>query len=144
MKGLIGLIVILPLLAFAVWVLSKSVKLYRGRDWPKGWVGLFWISAVLGLAMGVWCCGFAEWEAMRFRRLPIPIEYLHPEDGWIPLEFPDYIRSLALFADFVLGVMMAMVPITVAMRLAEFMDLSRRIKAARAVNQASPSSDATP
>lgn len=144
MKGLIGLIVILPLLAFAVWVLSKSVKLYRGRDWPKGWVGLFWISAVLGLAMGVWCCGFAEWEAMRFRRLPIPIEYLHPEDGWIPLEFPGYIRSLALFADFVLGVMMAMFPITVAMRLGEFMDLSRRIKAARAVNQASPSSDAAP
>ena len=144
MKGLIGLIVILPLLAFAVWVLSKSLKLYRGRDWPKGWVGLFWISALLGLAMGVWCCGFAEWEAMRFRRLPIPIEYLHPEDGWIPLEFPGYIRSLALFADFVLGVMMAMFPITRAMRLAEFMDLSRRIKAARAVNQASPSSDATP
>ena len=144
MKGLIGLIVILPLLAFAVWVLSKSVKLYRGRDWPKGWVGLFWISAVLGLAMGVWCCGFAEWEAMRFRRLPIPIEYLHPEDGWIPLEFPGYIRSLALLADFVLGVMMAMFPITVAMRLEEFMDLSRRIKAASAVNQASPSSDATP
>ncbi len=144
MKGLIGLIVILPLLSFAVWVLSKSVKLYRGRDWPKGWVGLFWISALLGLAMGVWCCGFAEWEAMRFRRLPIPIEYLHPEDGWIPLEFPGYIRSLALFADFVLGVMMAMFPITVAMRLVEFMDLSRRIKAARAVNQASPSSDATP
>ena len=144
MKGLIGLIVILPLLSFAVWVLSKSVKLYRGRDWPKGWVGLFWISAVLGLAMGVWCCGFAEWEAMRFRRLPIPIEYLHPEDGWIPLEFPGYIRSLALFADFVLGVMMAMFPITVAMRLVEFMDLSRRIKVARAVNQASPSSDATP
>ncbi len=144
MKGLIGLIVILPLLAFAVWVLSKSVKLYRGRDWPKGWVGLFWISAVLGLAMGVWCCGFAEWEAMRFRRLPIPIEYLHPEDGWIPLEFPGYIRSLALFADFVRGVMMAMFPITVAMRLAEFMDLSRRIKAARAVTQASPSSDAAP
>ena len=144
MEGLIGLIVILPLLAFAIWVLSKSVKLYRGRAWPKGWVGLFWISAALGLALGVWCCGFAEWEAMRFRRLPIPIEYLHPEEGWIPLEFPGYIRSLALFADFVLGVMMAMFTITVAMRLAEFMDLSRRIKAARAVNQASPSSDATP
>ncbi len=144
MKGLIGLIVILPLLAFAFWVLTKSVKLYRGRNWPKGWVGLFWISAALGLALGVWCCGFAEWEAMRFRRLPIPIEYRPPGEGWIPLEFPGYIRSLVLFADFVLGVMMAMFPITVAMRLVEFMDLSRRIKAARAVTQASPSSDATP
>ena len=144
MEGLIGLIVILPLLVFAGWILKSSVVLYRGRAWPKGWLGLFWISAALGLALGVWCCGFAEWEAMRFRRLPIPIEYLHPEDGWIPLEFPGYIRSLALFADFVLGVMMAMFPITVAMRLGEFMDLSRRIKAARAVNQASPSSDAAP
>ena len=144
MKGLIGLIVILPLLAFAFWVLTKSVKLYRGRNWPKGWVGLFWISAALGLALGVWCCGFAEWEAMRFRRLPIPIEYRPPGEGWITLDFPGYIRSLVLFADFVLGVMMAMFPITVAMRLAEFMDLSRRIKAARAVTQASPSSDATP
>ena len=144
MKGLIGLIVILPLLAFAFWVLTKSVKLYRGRNWPKGWVGLFWISAALGLALGFWCCGFAEWEAMRFRRLPIPIEYRRPGEGWIPLEFPGYIRSLVLFADFVLGVMMAMFPVTVAMRLAEFMDLSRRIKAARAVTQASPSSDAAP
>ncbi len=144
MKGLIGLIVILPLLAFAFWVLTKSVKLYRGRNWTKGWVGLFWISAALGLALGVWCCGFAEWEAMRFRRLPIPIEYRSPDEGWIPLEFPGYIRSLVLFADFVLGVMMAMFPVTVAMRLAEFMDLSRRIKAARAVTQASPSSDAAP
>ena len=144
MKGLIGLIVILPLLAFAFWVLTKSVKLYRGRNWPKGWVGLFWISAALGLALGVWCCGFAEWEAMRFRRLPIPIEYRSPDEGWIPLEFPGYIRSLVLFADFVLGVMMAMFPVTVAMRLAEFMDLSRRIRAVRAVTQASPSSDAAP
>lgn len=144
MKGLIGLIVILPLLAFAFWVLTKSVKLYRGRNWPKGWVGLFWISAALGLALGVWCCGFAEWEAMRFRRLPIPIEYRSPDEGWIPLEFPGYIRSLVLFADFFLGVMMAMFPVTVAMRLAEFMDLSRRIKAARAVTQANPSSDAEP
>ena len=107
-------------------------------------MGLFWISAALGLALGVWCCGFAEWEAMRFRRLPIPIEYRSPDEGWIPLEFPGYIRSLVLFADFFLGVMMAMFPVTVAMRLAEFMDLSRRIKAARAVTQASPSSDAAP
>lgn len=131
-------------MAFAIWVLSKSVKLYRGRAWPKGWVGLFWISAALGLALGVWCCGFAEWEAMRFRRLPIPIEYRNPDEGWVKLDFPGYIRSLALVADFILGVMMAMFPITVAMRLAEFMDLSRRIKAARAEPQSSPNSDATP
>ena len=143
MEGLIGLIVILPLLVFAGWILKSSVVLYRGRAWPKGWLGLFWISAALGLALGVWCCGFAEWEAMRFRRLPIPIEYRHPDHGWTPLEFPGYVRSLVLFADFVLGVMMAMFPITVAMRLAEFMDESRRIKSLRSA-QPNPNSDDTP
>lgn len=143
MDGFIGLVVILPLLVFAGWVLKKSAMLYLGRDWPKGWVGLFWISVMLGMGFGVWCSGFAEWDAMRFRRLPIPIEYKHPQDGWIPLEFPVYIRSIALGTDFVLGFMMAMFPITAAMRIAEFMDESRHIKSVK-VNQPNPISDDTP
>ena len=143
MDGFIGLIVILPLLAFACWFLKKGITLYLGRAWPKGWVGLFWISIVFGLGLGVWFSCFAEWDAMRFRRLPIPIEYKHPEDGWIPLEFPVYIRSLALATDAVLGLMLAMLPITAAMRIAEFMDESHRIRAAKE-GQANPSSDDTP
>ncbi len=143
MDGFIGLIVILPLLAFACWFLKKGITLYLGRAWPKGWVGLFWISIVFGLGLGVWFSCFAEWDAMRFRRLPIPIEYKHPEDGWIPLEFPIYIRSLALGTDAVLGLMLAMLPITAAMRIAEFMDESHRIRAAKE-DQANPSSDDTP
>lgn len=143
MDGFIGLVVILPLLVFAGWVLKKSAMLYLGRDWPKGWVGLFWISVMLGIGFGVWCSGFAEWDAMRFRRLPIPIEYKHPQDGWIPLEFPVYIRSMVLGTDFVLGFMMVMFPISAAMRIAEFMDESRRIKSVR-VNQPKPISDDTP
>ena len=143
MDGFIGLVVILPLLVFAGWVLKKSAMLYLGRDWPKGWVGLFWISVMLGIGFGVWCSGFAEWDAMRFRRLPIPIEYKHPQDGWIPLEFPVYIRSMVLGTDFVLGFMMVMFPITAAMRIAEFMDESRRIKSVKA-NQPNPISDDTP
>ena len=143
MDGFIGLVVILPLLVFAGWFLMKSAMLYLGRDWPKGWVGLFWISVMLGIGFGFWCSGFAEWDAMRFRRLPIPIEYKHPQDGWIPLEFPVYIRSMVLGADFVLGFMMAMFPVTAAMRIAEFMDESRRIKSVKA-NQPNPISDDTP
>tara|TARA_B100001113_G_scaffold249583_1_gene205600 strand:- start:21 stop:452 length:432 start_codon:yes stop_codon:yes gene_type:complete len=141
--GFIGLVVILPLLFFAGWILKKSAMLYLGRDWSKGWVGLFWISVVFGLGLGVWFSGYAEWDAMRFRRLPIPIEYKHPKDGWIPLEFPVYIRSLALGTDFVIGLMLAMFPIAAAMRIAEFMDESRRIKSVR-TNQDNPSSDETP
>ena len=143
MDGFIGLVVILPLLLFAGWILKKAAMLYLGRAWPKGWVGLFWISVVFGLGLGVWFSGYAEWDAMRFRRLPIPIEYKHPQDGWIPLEFPIYIRFLALGADFVIGLMLAMFPIAAAMRIAEFMDESRRIKSVKA-NQPNPISDDTP
>ena len=50
---------------------------------------------------------------------------------------------MVLGADFVLGFMMAMFPVTAAMRIAEFMDESRRIKSVKA-NQPNPISDDTP
>ena len=53
------MLVILPMAFFIGWILKNSVTLYRGRAWPSGWVALFWLSAVLGLCLGVWFCGFA-------------------------------------------------------------------------------------
>ena len=141
---MIGLLVILPMAVFIGWILKNSVTLYRGRAWPSGWVALFWLSAALGLGLGVWFCGFAEWEAVRFRRLPIPIEYKHPTDGWGPLkDMTSAIRQLVLVVDFFAGLALALAPITASMRLAEFMDESRRLKAASA-DQSSPSADDAP
>ena len=82
MDGFIGLAVILPLLFFAGWVLKKAAMLYLGRTWPKGWVGLFWISVVAGLGLGVWFSGYAEWDAMRFRRLR-PGHPVFPSHVWV-------------------------------------------------------------
>ena len=65
---MIGLIVIVPLALFLGWILKNSVTLYRGRAWPGGWVSLFWLSAALGLGLGIWFCGYAEWEAMQLDR----------------------------------------------------------------------------
>ena len=136
---MIGLLVIVPVAFFAGWILKNSLMLYCGRAWPSGWVGLFWLSATLGLGLGVWFCGYAEWEAMQFRRLPIPIARLDAATGvWNVLEMPAALRQLALGVDFVSGLALAMFPITASMRLAEFMDESRRLKAA-AASQTSPS-----
>ena len=136
---MIGLLVIVPVGFFAGWILKKSVMLYCGRTWPSGWVGLFWLSATLGLGLGVWFCGYAEWEAMQFKRLPIPIARLDPATGvWNVLEIPVTLRQIVLAVDFVAGLALAMFPVTASMRLAEFMDESRRLKAA-ATNQSSPS-----
>ena len=140
---MIGLVVILPVAFFAGWILKNSVSLYRGRAWPSGWVGLFWLSAALGLGLGTWFCGYAEWEAMQFRRLPIPIARLDPVTGvWNALEMPAALRQLTLAVDFVAGLALAMFPITVSMRMAEFMDESRRLAAVRA-DQSNPSADET-
>ena len=51
---MIGFIVITPLALFLGWILKNSVTLYRGRAWPSGWVSLFWLSAALGLGLGIW------------------------------------------------------------------------------------------
>lgn len=140
---MIGLVVILPVAFFAGWILKNSVSLYRGRAWPSGWVGLFWLSTALGLGLGTWFCGYAEWEAMQFRRLPIPIARLDPVTGvWNALEMPAALRQLTLAVDFVAGLALAMFPITASMRIAEFMDESRRLKAAAA--QSSPRADDAP
>jgi hypothetical protein len=48
------------------------------------------------------------------------------------------LRQLVLAVDFVAGLALAMFPITASMRLAEFMDESRRLRAA-AASQTSPS-----
>ena len=143
-RDVIGLLVILPVAFFAGWILKNSVTLYRGRAWPSGWVGLFWLSAALGLGLGIWFCGYAEWEAMQFRRLPIPIARLDPATGvWNALEMPAALRQLALAVDFVAGLALAMFPITASMRIAEFMDESRQLKAA-ADGHSSPSADDAP
>ena len=141
---MIGLIVIVPLALFLGWILKNSVTLYRGRAWPGGWVSLFWLSAALGLGLGIWFCGYAEWESMQFRRLPIPIARFNPAAGtWGEMEMSSVMRNMALTLDFFAGLALAIVPITVSMRFAEFMDESRRLAAARA-DQSSPSADDAP
>ena len=136
--------VILPVAFFAGWILKNSVTLYLGRAWPSGWVGLFWFSVVLSLALGVWFCGYAEWESMQFRRLPIPIARFNPITGvWFDLEMSSLMRQLVLTVDFFAGLALAMVPITASMRIAEFMDESRHL-AAEKTDQAKPSSDDAP
>jgi len=136
---MIGLMVILPVAFFAGCILKNSVTLYIRRSWPKGWVGLYWFSVLFSLGLGVWFCGYAEWESMQFRRLPIPIARFSPTTGvWFDLEMPSLMRHLVLTVDFFAGVALAMFPITVSMRMAEFMDESRRLAAARA-DQSNPS-----
>ncbi len=60
---MIGLIVIAPLALFLGWILKNSVTLYRGRAWPGGWLSPLWLSAALGLGMGIWFWGYAECES---------------------------------------------------------------------------------
>ncbi len=141
---MIGLIVIVPMALFLGWILKNSATLYRGRAWPSGWVSLFWLSAALGLGLGIWFCGYAEWESMQFQRLPIPIARFNPAtEVWREMEMSAVMRQVVLSVDFVAGLALAMAPITVSMRFAEFMDESRRLAAEKIV-QAKPSSGAAP
>ena len=141
---MIGLIVIVPLALFLGWILKNSVTLYRGRAWPGGWVSLFWLSAALGLGLGIWFCGYAEWKSMQFRRLPIPIARFNPAtEVWREMEMSAVMRQVVLSVDFVAGLALAMSPITVSMRFAEFMDESRRLVAGKTA-QAKPSADDAP
>ena len=139
-----GFLVTTRLALFLGWILKNRVTLDGASAWPSGWVSLFWLSAALGLGLGIWFCGYAEWEAMQFRRLPIPIARFNPATGtWGEMEMSSVMRHLVLTVDFFGGLALAMSPITVSMRFAEFMDESSRLAAEKSV-QAKPSSAHAP
>jgi hypothetical protein len=59
------------------------------------------------------------------------------------MELSSVMRHMVLTVDFFAGLAIAMSPITVSMRFAEFMDESRRL-AAEKIDQPKPSSDDAP
>ncbi len=81
------LILILPVLAFDLWLLATTGKKQfntwrRARAWPR-LAG----AVALGLALGVWLAFYVEYKwgsNLRVAGLPVPVCFFHLEDGqWV-------------------------------------------------------------
>jgi hypothetical protein len=113
-----SLILILPVLAFDVWLLAttgkRQFKMWRqARAWPRlaGIVGL-------GVALGVWLARFVEykWGAkMRVIGFPVPVCFFHLEDGnWVDFIPPPAIQYLGWAANLLSGLAAPFLPFKAA------------------------------
>jgi hypothetical protein len=113
-----GLILILPVLVFEVWLLAttgkKQCQIWRqARAWPR-LAG----AAVIGLALGVWLALFVEYKwgsGMRVIGFPVPGCFFHLEDGnWVDYPLPTAMQWADCAANFLMGLAAPFIPFKAA------------------------------
>jgi hypothetical protein len=121
-----GLILIIPILAFDVWLSCTT-----GKRQVRRWLELRQWSRVAGafaagLVLAVWLTFFLRYGAgpkMRIQGFPIPLFFFHLEDkGWTETGLPASLPYAGAVADFLTGLAAPFIPYKVA----EFL---KRVKA---------------
>jgi hypothetical protein len=113
-----ALIIMLPVLAFDVWLLATTGK-SQFKIWADGraWSRLAGLAAV-GVVLSVWLAFFIEykWGAkMRVTGFPIPDSFSSLEDGkWGDSTSPPAIHYAAVFVNLLSGVVAPLIPFKVA------------------------------
>jgi hypothetical protein len=113
-----ALILILPVLAFDVWLMAstgkKQIKTWtQARAWPR-LAG----TAGLGVALGIWLALFVEYKwgsSIRVIGFPVPVCFFHLEDGeWVDFIPPAPMQYLGCAANFLSGLAAPLLPFKAA------------------------------
>jgi hypothetical protein len=113
-----ALILILPVLAFDLWLLAttgkKQCQIWRqARAWPR-LAG----AAIIGLALGVWLALFVQYKwgsTVRVIGFPVPVCFFHLEDGqWVDYITPPAMQWAGWAANILTGVAAPFIPFKAA------------------------------
>jgi len=113
-----GLILILPLLAFDLWLLATTGKKQfqiwrRASAWPR-LAG----AAALGLALAVWLAFYVQYQwgsELRVIGLPVPVCFFHLEDGqWVDFVPPAPMQWAGCAVNFLTGLAAPFIPFKAA------------------------------
>jgi len=115
---MVGLLFILPILAFDIWLSCTTgrrqlCRWLELRQWPR-------IVAALaaGLALATWLAFFLQYgngPKMRVRGFPIPLVFFHLEDKiWTRTVLPSSLPYAGAAADFLTGLAAPFIPCKIA------------------------------
>jgi hypothetical protein len=113
-----ALILILPVLAADVWLLTTTGK-KQFKTWTqaRAWTRLAGV-VVFGAALGVWLGFFVEykWGAnLRVIGFPVPVCFFHLEDGeWVDFPLPKAMMYLGCAVNFLSGLVVPLIPFKAA------------------------------
>jgi hypothetical protein len=115
---MVGLLFILPILAFDIW-LSCTTGRRQVRRWLqlKQWPRLL-AAAALGLALALWLTFFLQYRngpKSRIQGFPVPLVFLHLEDQtWTRTSLPSALPYAGAAADFLTGLAAPFIPCKIA------------------------------
>jgi hypothetical protein len=115
---MVGLIFIIPILAFDIW-LSCTTGRRQVRRWLelKQWRQII-AAGVIGVALAVWLTFFLQYgngPKMRIQGFPIPLVFFHLEDkGWTQTVLPASLPYVGTATDFLTGLAAPFIPYKIA------------------------------
>ena len=113
-----GLILIIPILAFDIWLACttgrRQVRRWLAlRQWPR-----ILAACAAGLALAVWLTFFVRYgngPKMRIQGFPIPLVFFHLEDKtWTRTVLPSSLPYAGAAADFLTGLAAPFIPCKIA------------------------------
>ena len=113
-----SLILILPILAFSIWLLATTGRRVVLRSRKDGkWTRVL-IPFALGVALG-WLFTFRiEYKiasTLRLHSFPVPTVFIYLQDSkWIDSPLPDAMRIVVAVTDFVFAIALAFFPFKIA------------------------------
>jgi hypothetical protein len=114
---MVGLIIIIPILAFDIWLFYTT-----GRRQARRWLELKqWrqiaAACAIGVALAVWLTFFVQYgNGPETRKgFPIPLLFFHPEDKtWTRTALPAALLYASIAADFLTGLAAPFIPYKIA------------------------------
>jgi hypothetical protein len=113
-----GLIFILPILAFDIWLCCttgwRQLKIWRDqKEWRR-----IALAAAIGLALAVWFTFFIQYgfgPQIRAKGFPIPLVFFHLADkSWIAEPLPSVLPYIGGATDIITGLAAPFIPYKIA------------------------------
>jgi hypothetical protein len=113
-----SLILIVPILAFTIWLLATTGKrvFLKTRNDGK-WTRVL-IPFVLGIALGWFFAYRVEYKiasTLRLHSFPVPTIFIYQQDAkWVDSPLPDAMRTVVAATDFIFAIALAFFPFKIA------------------------------
>jgi hypothetical protein len=89
-----GMALVVALLIGSSWLLVSLVHRFRRKRVTAPWWIALAILVAVGIAVGVWCAFFFEYQVgprYRFVSFPLPVAFFHLEGGeWVDFPVPSF------------------------------------------------------
>ena len=113
-----SVILILPILAFSVWLLATTGRrVVKSSIQTKRWITVL-LPFVTGIAIGWFFTFRVHYKiapTLRLHSFPVPSLFTYQQDSkWVDSPLPEVIRFIVYVVDFLFGIALAFFPFKVA------------------------------